>query len=229
MFSIRSKKTIVSKKEQGFSLIELVIVVLIICIMSVITILSFKGEKKYLADDTAYKILDILNEARQRSLTQHETMRVEFNRTRNTVRLISENEPNNANDDKEIKNLKLEDAAYVIVGTTPQNVYTAPAESSPIPILTYNQSVYPLSQTDTVATLRFVRTGAVLNAGSNAAGDNAAMTGATIYIWSPDYSQNDQPLATGNVIRAITVQGTSGLSRFVKCPVVNSRCENWIQ
>ncbi len=93
MFSTRSKKIKILKKEQGFSLIELVIVVLIISILSVISIISLRGEKKYLADDQAYKILDILNEARQRALTQHETMRVEFNKTQNIVQLISENAP----------------------------------------------------------------------------------------------------------------------------------------
>ena len=228
MLSIRSKKIIVSKNEQGFSLIELMIVMLIICIMSVITILSFKGEKKYLADSEAYKILDLLNEARQRSLTQHETMRIEFNQTRNIAQLITENAPGNAADDQVIKTLSLEEVSYVVVGVTPKNVDTAPSEMSPTPVLNFKISNHPLSLNDTVATLRFVTNGTVLDAGSNNIGKNASLTGATIYIWTPDYSNNN-PLDTGNIIRAITVQGTSGLSRYLKCPLVNSRCSNWIQ
>lgn len=229
MFSSRSKNIKAAQKEQGFSLIELVIVVLIISILSVISIISFKGEKKYLADDQAYKILDILNEARQRALTQHETMRVEFNKTKNIVQLISENAPGDAADDQVIKSLSLADTAYVIVGVTPTNVNTAPSEMSPTPVLNFKQSKHPLSLADSVATLRFVTNGTVLDAGSNKIGANAAITGATIYIWSPNYSKNNTPLNTGNIIRAIMVQGTSGLSRYTKCALVNNRCGNWLQ
>lgn len=229
MFSSRSKKIKAAKKEQGFSLIELVIVVLIISILSVISIISLRGEKKYLADDQAYKILDILNEARQRALTQHETMRVEFNGTKNIVQLISENAPGDAADDQVIRSLSLADAKDVVVGVTPKNVDTAPSEMSPTPVLNFKQSSHPLSLPDSVAALRFVTNGTVLDAGSNEIGKNAAMTGATIYVWSPNYLKNDTPLNTGNIIRAITVQGTSGLSRYTKCALVNDRCGNWIQ
>ena len=229
MLLSRSEKIKVSKKEQGFSLIELMIVVLIICIMSVISIISLRGEKKYLADDQAYKILDILNEARQRALTQHETMRVEFNKTQNIVQLISENAPGDAADDQVIKSLSLADAKDVVVGDTPANVDTAPSEMSPTPVLNFKQSKHPLSLTNSVATLRFVTNGTVLDAGSNSIGKNAALTGATIYVWSPNYSNNNTPLNTGNIIRALTVQGTSGLSRYTKCALVNNRCGNWIQ
>lgn len=215
--------------EGGFSFLELIIVMLIISIMSVFALMSFKSEKKYAADTEAYKIIDILHEARQRSLTQHETMRVEFNRTRNSVRLIEENEPGTTADDKEIKTLKLPDVQNVVVGSIPKNVSTEPSEMSPVKILTFIKSVYPLSQGDTAATLRFTHTGKVLNAGSNAVGENSAITGAIIYVWMPDYSPSNQPLATGSIIRAITVQGTSGLSRYLKCSVANGKCENWVQ
>lgn len=224
-----NRRTPKFNNEGGFSFLELLIVMLIITILSVMALMSFRGEKKYAADTEAYKIIDIIHEARQRSLTQHETMRVEFNQTQNIVRLIEENEPGNAADDKEIKSLKLPDVRNVVVGSTPKNVSVAPTEMSPIPVLTFKKSVYPLSQSDTVATLRFVHTGKVLDAGSNAVGDNSAMTGATVYVWMPDYSATNQPLTTGTVIRAITVQGTSGLSRYVKCPVVNNNCQNWAQ
>lgn len=229
MFNSRLEKQKNIRKEQGFSIIELVIVLLIISILSVLSVLSFKAEKKYLADTEAYQIIDILHEARQRALTQHETMRVEINQTRNTVRLISENEPGSAVDDKEIRSVKLQDSAYVLVGAIPKNADKPPTEMSPTPVLTFKKSVYPLSLSDTVATLRFVRTGVVLDGGSNAVGDNSVMVGATIYVWMPDYSPSGQPLATGSVIRAITVQGTSGISRYWKCPLINFRCENWTE
>lgn len=227
MLNSHQEKTRIIRKEQGFSLIELIIVVLIISILSVLTIISFRAEKKYLADNEAYQIMDIFHEARQRSLTQHETMRVEINQSRNTVRLISENEPGTAADDKEIRILKLQEPAYVVVGDVPKNANKLASEMSPTPTLSFKKSVYPLSAGDTVATLRFVRTGKVLDAGSNAVGDNSVTVGATIYIWMPDYSKSGAPLPTGNVIRAITIQGTSGISKYWKCPVVNSACANW--
>ena len=229
MFNTQQEKSKTIRKEQGFSLIELIIVVLIISILSVLTIISFRAEKKYLADSQAYLIMDIFHEARQRSLTQHETMRVEINQTRNTVRLISENEPGNTGDDKEIRSIKLEDTAYVVVGDMPTNVNKLPSEMSPTPTLSFKKSVYPSSAADKVATLRFVRTGKVLDAGSNAAGDNSVMIGATLYIWMPNYSNSGAPLPTGNVIRAITVQGTSGIARYWKCPLTGTACANWKQ
>lgn len=222
----RDKK---QKQEEGFSIIELIIVMLVIAILSVLAVVSFKAEKKYSADTQAYQINDLLNEARQRALTQHETMRVEFNLTRRLVRLITENNPGDASDDKEIRNLKMPDAATVAVGTVPKNVSSPPTEMSPTPVLAYKQSVYPLSQSDSVITLRFARTGEVRDAGSNAIADNSTMTGATIYVWMPDYSTAGQPQATGSIIRAITVQGTSGLSRYWKCQLVNGSCFNWVQ
>lgn len=210
--------------EGGFSFLELIIVMLIISIMSVFALMSLKSEKKYAADTEAYKIIDILHEARQRSLTQHETMRVEFNQTRNIVRLIEENEPGTAADDKELKAINLPDVKNVVVGPIPKNISTATAKL--MPVMTFIKSVYPLSKNDTTATLRFTHTGKVLNAGSNAVGDNSAITGATIYVWMPDYSAANQPLATGSIIRAITVQGTSGLSKYLRCSGTSGKCED---
>lgn len=223
-----SKTTNRRLSEKGASLLELLIVLLIISIVSVITILSFRGEKKYLADKQAYLILDIIQEARQRSLTQHETMRVEFNKTKNTVRLINENNAGDATDDQEIKTLKLEDPKYVVIDTAPQNASTTPTEASPVPKIVFKASVHPSSLNNTVATLRFLKTGKVVDAGSNAIGDNATTTGATIFVWMPYYNQAGQPLTTGEVLRAITVLGSTGSSKYWKCPTSNS-CTNWIQ
>jgi prepilin-type N-terminal cleavage/methylation domain-containing protein len=217
--------------ERGFSLIELIIVLLVVSILTVLSVITFRTEKKYLVDTEAYQIIDLLNEARQRSLTQHKTFRVEFNQTRNAITLISENEPETVSDDKEVKSLKLRDQSEVVVGVKPENVYSVPTELSPTPALTFKTSVHPLSKPDKVATLRFVRTGIVLDAGSNADGDNAAMTGATVYVWTPEYTSAGNPLSKGAIIRAITVQGTSGLSKYWKCPIKEGGkgCDSWVQ
>lgn len=215
--------------DNGFSIIELTVVLLIVSIVSVLALMSFKNESKYLADSQAYQVIDLIQEARQRSLTQRETMRVEINQTRNIVRLISENEPGNADDDKELRSIKLQEPNNVVVGVRPQNVVNPPTDLSPIPTLTFKTSVHPLSKSDTVATLRFVRTGKVLDAGSNSIGDNAVVTGATIYVWMPDSGSSNRILETGSIIRAITVQGVSGMSSYLKCPLTDGKCENWIK
>jgi prepilin-type N-terminal cleavage/methylation domain-containing protein len=215
--------------NSGFSLIELIIVVLLISIVSVFTLMSFRGEKRYLADSQAYQIIDILHEARQRSLTQHQTIRVEINQKHNIIRLVSENEPSNANDDKELKSIKLQNPSQVVVGRKPKNVSASPTEMSPVPVLSFKKSVHPLSKGEEVLTLRYVRTGKILDAGSNPVGDNSVVTGATIYVWMPEYNDAGQPLDTASVIRAITVQGTSGISKYLKCPVEKGKCKTWTQ
>ena len=215
--------------EQGFSLIELIIVILVISILSVLSLMAFKGEKKFLADNQAYLILDVLNEARQRALTQHETMRVEINKTTNTIRLINENAAGNAADDQIVKTLVLEHPNYVVVEQAPTNIANSPTESSPVPAITFNASFHPLSTSNQVATLRFLRTGKVVSAGSNAIGTNATTAGATIFVWMPDYSDSGTPLQTGSIIRAITVLGSTGNARYWRCEVEEGGCLNWKQ
>ena len=114
-YSIKNKNTAFG--EQGFSLVELIIVMLVISILSVLTLMAFRGDKKFLADSEAYSILDILNEAKQRAITQHETLRVEINKTRNTIRLITENAAGDATDDQVVRTLILEHPNYVSHGS----------------------------------------------------------------------------------------------------------------
>ena len=54
------KNTNTARCEHGFSLVELIIVLLVISILSVLTLMAFKGDKKFLADSEAYSIMDIL-------------------------------------------------------------------------------------------------------------------------------------------------------------------------
>ena len=226
-YSIKNKNTAFG--EQGFSLVELIIVMLVISILSVLTLMAFKGDKKFLADSEAYSILDILNEAKQRAITQHETLRVEINKTRNTIRLITENAAGDATDDQIVRTLILEHPNYVAFEISPTNIASSPVDSAPVPAITFRASVHPSSLNDQVATLRFLRNGNVLDAGSNSIGNNAAMTGATIFVWMPDYSSSGAALQTGNVIRAITVLGSTGSTKYWKCEVVASQCTNWKQ
>lgn len=217
------------QSEQGFSFLELIIVLLIISILSVLSILSFRAEKKFLADTEAYLIMDTINEARQRALTQHEIMRVEINKTKNTISLINENTAGTASDDRVIRTLALESTNYVVYASAPTNAPNTPTEPSPVPALVFKTSTHPLSLSDQVATLRFLQNGNVVDGGSNATGSNSVITGATIFVWMPNYSESNQPLTTGNVIRAITVLGTTGSTKYWKCPGGSSQCTTWSQ
>ncbi|MEK7723051.1 MAG: prepilin-type N-terminal cleavage/methylation domain-containing protein [Acidobacteriota bacterium] len=224
-----SKNRNYKSTQAGFSLIELIIVLLVVCILSVLTLMAFKGEKKFLADSEAYLILDVFNEARQRALTQHETMRVEINKTTNTIRLIAENNPGVATDDQIVRTLILEHPNYVVTDQAPTNIANSPTEGSPVPALSFTASVHPLSASQQVATLRFLRNGKVVNAGSNEIGSNAALTGATIFVWMPNYSDSGAPLATGSVIRAITVLGSTASTKYWRCEVEEGECITWKQ
>lgn len=189
--------------------------------------MAFKAEKKFLADSEAYLIMDVLNEARQRALTQHNTMRVEISKTKNVVRLINENAGDNATDDQIVKTLTLEHPNYVKFDVAPTNIANSPTDSAPVPALVFKTSTHPLSVSEQVATLRFLQNGSVFDGGSNAIAANASMKGATIFIWMPNYSESNQPLDTGNVIRSITVLGSNGSTKYWRCPVKDNQCTEW--
>src|SRR5262245_48555700 len=67
-------------REAGFSLIELLTVVLVIFALGGLSLFYLVGHQKaYKPDDESLLITDVLQEARQRSLTERRTMRVEIN------------------------------------------------------------------------------------------------------------------------------------------------------
>ena len=168
-------------------------------------------QKAYKPDDESLIITDILQEARDAPLTQRRTMRVEINQSKNTVRLIDENQDSTtAGDDIVLKNVSLYNPAEVTVGGVPTNIGYNPAESLPDPTAVFKASVYPSSISQTVCTLRFKSDGTVVDAGNNATGTGAVMTGATIQVWGPS---EDHP-AQLDIARAITVIGSTGTIRL---------------
>lgn len=209
-------------KQQGFSLVELVAALIVISILTGIALMSFASTRKYQADDQALEIVDILNQARQSALNQRRTFRVEINKTKNQITLINENDKfNDAADDKIVKTLALR--KQVIVNTVPSNVAANPTYSSPIPVLSYVKSDYPLSSGDEKITLRFARNGRVLDTGSDNIGTGSLMRGATIYVYT-----NKEKTNTPEIIRAVTVSQTSGNTAILKCTFdANGKCGNW--
>ena len=217
------------QKESGFSIFELVIVVAIVAILSTIAALSFYTEKIYKADTQALNIIDVLQEARQRALSQRTTMRVEVNRTEQLIQLINENSPTTSSDDEEVRTVSYTNQG-VFVGTQPSN-YTAgnPVELSPTPRLAFRTSNHPLSVGDRVGTIRFLRNGTVSDAGTDDIGTGARIRGATILVWSKYADDTSTNPNTVQIMRAVTVQRTSGLTRLWKCPLENGTCATWIK
>lgn len=205
------KKKIVLRgnNQSGFSLPELLLVFVVIAILSAIS-LSFLSKQKqlYKPDDQALKIVDILQEARQRSLTERETMRVEISLTR--VRLIDENGITSETDDLLLKEMPLLPATDVNIESRPAEINNNPPESITAPSAQYTTSVYPSSANQKVCTLRFQSNGRVVNAGNSPVGNGATVSSVTIHNWSPKKESPER----SSIARAITVIGTSGVIRL---------------
>lgn len=190
-------------------------------IFAAMAINSFSSVRKYKADDQAMLLVDILNEARQSALNNRRTFRVEINRTKRRITLINEEASGNAADDRIVKTVALK--TLVSVGETPSNILAAPTTTSPIPVLAYVSSNYPLSNGDEKITLRFARNGRVLDTGTDNAGAGSTMRGATIYIFT-----NKESSVKPEIIRAVTVLQTTGDTAILKCSFdVNDKCGNW--
>ncbi len=197
--------------EMGFSLIELLIVLLIIGILIAISLIYANPHQKlYKPDDQSLQVTDVLQEARQRSLTQRETLRVEISKTSGVVRLYEENSTATADDDRLIKAVTLFPESEVRMTSRPTNVSYNPPEPLTPPNAAFPVSVYPASLGEEVCTLRFLPNGTVVSAGTNSIGTGASLTGVALHIWSPTETDPTE----SQTLRAITVIGTTGVIRL---------------
>lgn len=197
--------------EVGYSLIEMLMVLLIISILVGFAIIyASPHQKMYKPDDESLQVTDVLQEARQRSLTQRETMRVEVSKTKGTVSLIEENSPTTADDDVMLKRIALFPESEVKITSRPTNVTYNPPEPLAPPNAVFVPSVYPRSVGENVCTLRFLSNGTVTDAGNNSVGTGSVVTGTTMHIWSPTKADP----AKSEILRAVTVVGTTGVIRL---------------
>lgn len=202
-------------------MVEILVVILILSLFVAFSLVSWIGIKKYAVDDQSHIIADTFAEARQYAFNQRRIFRVELNRTRNSIILIDENEPNDVTDDQIVKTIAFKQ--NISIGVTPGNIANAPTATSPIPVLPYVTSSYPLSQNQEKITLRFAVDGRVMDTGTNNNGSGSIMRGATVYLFS-----NREKTTTPEIIRAITVLQSSGDTSILKCSFgANGKCGNW--
>lgn len=213
--------------SRGFSVIELLVVVVVMLVLAGFAVISLRGRSLYDSDDQAYIVLDYLKEARQRAITQREIMRVEINRDTGIIRLINENGSATANDDVEIRRTQFSAVKGIVFDRAPLNITTAPTEATPVASLAFQASNHPSSTPDFVGVLRFQPNGTVMNAGNTATGSNASVTGVTIFFWNPIKNGSGAATNNGQIIRAITVIGSSGNTRYLLCPLSGSTCPAW--
>lgn len=198
-------------------MIELLIVLLILAIMGGITGFYLSAHQTlYKPDDQSLKIVDILQEARQLSLTKRETMRVEIDLTDNVIRLIDENKTATASDDEVVRQVPLSNPLEVNVEQRATNIATNPPEPLPTTSAVYSPSVYPLSSTHRVCTLRFKSNYQVVDEADNP-------TGITLHIWSPSKTVPGE----ADIARAITIIGTTGSIRMWEYQPSSPNANKW--
>lgn len=212
--------------ENGFSLVEVLIVIALLLILTTFAILSRGSTELFAADKQALAIMDVLQEARQKSLTQGQTLRVELNDTKKQIRLIDENNTAAATDDVIISSSNFN--PLTTVGVKPANINTVggilPPSSSPVPEIQYAQTTYAPSATDRVKTLRFLKTGEVVDAGTDNLGTGAISSGVTIYVY------NGASGSRSSVVRAITLSGITASAQLFKCQTNGQGiCTVWVK
>ncbi len=213
------------KAESGFSVIEILVVVGIIGVMSTMALFyGFAHKKLYEPDEQALLLADMLQEARQRALTQRRTMRVEINLTTNSAKLYDENtNSTSASDDVMIKAMVLLPSLRVRVNARPSNIGYNPPEPMPVPDAVFKPSVYSPSVSQTVCTIRFLANGSAVDAGSNATGSGAVPTGLTLHVWSA----NQANPSNSEIARSITVLGATGVIRFWEFVPTSTDTNKW--
>ncbi len=186
--------------------------------MSVVAIMTsvslyylYAHQKVYRPDEQASYAIDIMQEARQRALTQKATMRVEFDLTDRVVRLINEKDSLATTDDVVVRSINLRPDTEVRIDKRPDNISISPTETSPVDTITFMPlSVYPMSLNHRVATIRFRKDGTVTDAGTTPNASNSTVKGVTIFLWQPGKIVPDN----SDIARAITVIGATGAMRL---------------
>lgn len=206
------KTTNCKKASGGFSLIEMIIVLVIIGVMSAISLpYLLNYQKQYKSEDQALKVIDMMRETSQLALTKRRVFRFEIDLTDNQA-LIIDGRGAGAADDLQIKSLPLESANDVRVDQIPTGV------NKPNPP-NYNDAAFITDVTghlrggttingNRVWQVAFRADGSVVNAAE-------IPVSANLYFWTPLTPGNVAP-KNKQEVRAVTIFGGSGAVRYWK-------------
>ena len=199
-----------SKRQAGFSVIELLVVLAVLAIMVGISIPYLLNYRKlYRSDDQAIKMMDLMREAGQLALTRRRTMRLEIDLTDNALLIIDEN---GTGPDTLYKMIPLDKPADVRVDVIPNGV-AKPNPPNYTDVAYATDGIGHMRDAVTVTghtvwAARFQRDGSVVNAANNPISVN-------IYIWAPVSAGSLTP-RNRKEVRLITLFGGSGAMRFWK-------------
>lgn len=200
-------------RMKGFSLIEVIIVLVIIAILTAISLpYIYNYRTLYRSEDQALKVMDLMREANQLALTRRRTMRFEIDLTDNRALIIDEDTRTTPAVHREVKALLLDDVSDVRIDQIPTGI------SKPSPPA-YNDAAFAADTTghqsggttvsgNNVWAIRFKRDGSVVNAADTP-------VSANLYVWTPLTAGSAAP-RNKEEVRAITVFGGSGAIRYWK-------------
>lgn len=199
------------RRTGGYSSIEILVVLAVAISATAAGLYGLSSRRdKFRSDDEATLILEYMREGSRRALAQRQVMRLEVDKTTNSVRLIDEAGTGSSADDTLVRQAKLDNLNYVKYDAKPSNLPSGAAPPAPFNYnaATFATSSHPLSNGDQVWVVRFQPNGGVTDTNGN-------ITSGTLYIWSP---QNGSASSTAaqqlNQVRAITVFGGSGSVRL---------------
>jgi len=185
---------------EGYSLVELLVVISVIAIVTAIAVFSFTNTREmYNADDAANKVVNYFREANSRAVSNHHSYRVTINNSTNTISLIDEATLKSGNNDGETISgddvlVKQEPVGARVLLTQPTVPNTVNPPAAPF---SYTPAVF----VSNVWTGHFQSDGSVTDV-------NLAPISCTMFFQPVD-KQN-----IAQLIRAVTLFGPSGSIRF---------------
>lgn len=196
-------------REQGFSLIELLIVVALMIIMTVIAVTTLVRTRQLgVTDDQAVRIVEMLREARQLAISKRRPIRFEIDPTAREIRIIDTvTFAGGTADDILVKEVPLISApvAVTIDSTLPAGISTLPETDYPLP--DFNLVPHPAGgQSNNVWAVVFLNNGTIIDPASAAFGGTPLPVARTVLV---------QNLTEGApTVRAVTIFGGTNSVRL---------------
>jgi competence protein ComGC len=203
---------VLANTEAGYSLVELLIVILIIMIMTALAIFPFIAHRNaYRTEDQALRIMDFMREAQMSAVAGRRIMRFEIDFDSKILRVIDEKTPEAGASDphtndtvirhellNSLESIKIGERPAASVSANPVFVNYAINFTEAIPFA----SNHPLSLNHQVWAVRFRPDGSTVNVAAT------TLINADIFLWTPD--QNNSTKAKDSAaIRAVTVVGAT--------------------